>query len=36
MTTIATKLKTAGYATHAVGKWNAGMAYPIQTPAGLL
>ena len=34
LTTIATKLKTAGYATHAVGKWNAGMAYSIQTPAG--
>lgn len=34
MTTIAAKLKSAGYATHAVGKWNAGMAYKAQTPHG--
>lgn len=34
MTTIATKLKAAGYTTHAAGKWNAGMAHPIQTPHG--
>lgn len=34
MTGIAAKLKTAGYATHMIGKWDAGMATPDHTPAG--
>ena len=34
MTGIATKLRAAGYKTHFVGKWDAGMATPDHTPAG--
>lgn len=34
MTGIATKLKGGDYATHHVGKWDAGMARPEQTPLG--
>ena len=34
MTGMAEKLKTAGYATHQVGKWDAGMATPTHTPKG--
>ena len=34
MTVIAEKLKEAGYATHQVGKWDAGMATPTHTPFG--
>eukprot|EP01050_Picozoa_sp_SAG11_P025406 SAG11_NODE_5719_length_1480_cov_2.307748_2_plen_270_part_00 len=34
MTTIAHKMKAAGYATHFVGKWDAGMATPTHTPFG--
>ena len=34
MTTIAAKLASAGYSTHAVGKWNAGLAHKVQTPNG--
>ncbi len=34
MTGIAEKLKLAGYATHQVGKWDAGMATPDHTPQG--
>ena len=34
MTGLATKLKSAGYATHQVGKWDAGMATPDHTPMG--
>ena len=34
MTGLATKLKQAGYATHQVGKWDAGMATPDHTPKG--
>lgn len=34
MTGIASKLKQAGYATHMVGKWDAGMATPDHTPKG--
>ena len=34
MTGLATKLKKAGYATHQVGKWDAGMATPDHTPMG--
>ena len=34
MTGIAAKLKTAGYETHQVGKWDAGMATPTHTPHG--
>ena len=34
MTVIAEKLKSAGYATHQVGKWDAGMATPTHVPKG--
>ena len=34
MTGIAEKLKSAGYVTHQVGKWDAGMATPDHTPQG--
>ena len=34
MTGIASKLKEGGYATHMVGKWDAGMATPDHTPHG--
>lgn len=34
MTGIAEKLKQAGYSTHMVGKWDAGMATPDHTPLG--
>jgi len=34
MTGIAEKLKTLGYQTHLVGKWDAGMATPQHTPWG--
>ena len=34
MTVIAEKLKSAGYATHQVGKWDAGMATPDHVPLG--
>ena len=34
MTGIAEKLKSAGYKTHIVGKWDAGMATPDHTPRG--
>ena len=34
MTGIAQKLKEGNYATHQVGKWDAGMARPEQTPLG--
>lgn len=34
MTGIAAKLKTAGYATHHVGKWDAGSTTPTHTPKG--
>ncbi|XP_065191775.1 arylsulfatase B-like [Sycon ciliatum] len=34
MTGMAAKLKAAGYATHQVGKWDAGMATPDHTPVG--
>ena len=34
MTGIASKLKSGGYATHQVGKWDAGMAFPESTPSG--
>ena len=34
MTGIASKMKQAGYATHMVGKWDAGMATPDHTPLG--
>lgn len=34
MTGIATKLRAAGYRTHAIGKWDAGMATPDHTPLG--
>ena len=34
MTVIATKMKEAGYATHQVGKWDAGMATPDHIPTG--
>ena len=34
MTGLATKMKLAGYATHQVGKWDAGMATPDHIPAG--
>ena len=34
MTGIGTKMKEGGYATHMVGKWNAGMATPDHTPQG--
>ena len=34
MTVIAEKMKEAGYATHQVGKWDAGMATPTHVPLG--
>ena len=34
MTGVATKLRAGGYATHFVGKWDAGMATPDHTPRG--
>ena len=34
MTVIAEKMKKAGYATHQVGKWDAGMATPTHIPNG--
>ena len=34
MTGIGTKMKEGGYATHMVGKWDAGMATPDHTPQG--
>ena len=34
MTGLAEKMKDAGYATHQVGKWDAGMATPDHTPQG--
>ena len=34
MTGMAAKLRQGGYATHFVGKWDAGMATPTHTPAG--
>eukprot|EP00035_Acanthoeca_spectabilis_P030436 m.9413 g.9413 ORF g.9413 m.9413 type:complete len:541 (-) comp4173_c0_seq2:103-1725(-) len=32
MTTLADKMKTAGYTTHLVGKWHAGMSHPRLVP----
>ena len=34
MTTLAEKMRKAGYIPHAIGKWHAGMAKLRQTPAG--
>ena len=34
MTTLGTKMKQGGYATHVVGKWNVGMATADHTPKG--
>ena len=34
MTDLASKMKEAGYATHQVGKWDAGMATHDHTPMG--
>eukprot|EP00929_Paragymnodinium_shiwhaense_P063511 TRINITY_DN3171_c0_g1_i1.p1 TRINITY_DN3171_c0_g1~~TRINITY_DN3171_c0_g1_i1.p1 ORF type:complete len:758 (+),score=208.06 TRINITY_DN3171_c0_g1_i1:112-2274(+) len=34
MTGIAEKMKSAGYRTHGIGKWDAGMATPERTPIG--
>ena len=34
VTGIANKLKLAGFATHQIGKWDAGMATPEHTPRG--
>lgn len=34
MTVVATKMKEGGYATHQVGKWDAGMATPDHIPKG--
>ena len=34
MSTIADKLRSVGYRTHAVGKWHCGFATPAQTPLG--
>ena len=34
MTGLGLKMQAAGYSTHAVGKWDAGMATPTHTPEG--
>ena len=32
MTGVAEHLRRGGYSTHLVGKWDAGMAHPLQSP----